>query len=261
MYTTAERTRKFNLGGGLLLLGALMALLFGRESGPQAQTTASPDRLAQQVVERTNAERAKYGLPPLKRQDDLDTAARWMAQDMAGRNYFDHTDRQGRNVNRRLPDFGYRDFQDIGENIASGQASPDSVVADWMHSPGHRANILDPKFREIGVGYAVGRTGRLRRYWVQDFGRRFDVYPVVINGEAAQTRRPDVKLTIYGEGWASEMRLSNDGRNWTPWEAYQSDRSWTLEAGRGRRSVFVELRRDGDVRRASDSIELVSEAR
>jgi hypothetical protein len=128
-----------------------------------------------------------------------------------------------------------------------------------MQSPGHRANILDPKFREIGVGYAVGRMGRLRRYWVEDFGARFDVYPVVINGEAAQTRRPDVKLSIYGEGWAREMRLSNDGRNWTPWEAYQPERRWTLEAGRGLHQVFVELRRDNDVRRASDSIELVGE--
>jgi uncharacterized protein YkwD len=243
---------------GLLRIGALMALLFGRGSEPLAQTAASPERLAQQVVERTNAERAKVGLPPLKRQDDLDAAARWLAQDMASRNYFNHTDRQGRNMDRRLPDFGYRDYQAIGENIACGQTSPDSVVAGWMQSPGHRANILDPKFREIGVGCNFGRTGRLKRYWVQDFGGRIDVYPVVINGESAQARRPDVKLYIYGEGWAREMRLSNDGRNWTPWEAYQPDRNWTLEAGNGRRSVFVELRRGFAVRRASDSIELLT---
>lgn len=195
---------------------------------------------------------------PLHWQRDLGAAARWLAQDMAEKGYFDHTDPQGRSIAPRLPDFGYKGYSEIGENIAAGQPTPEAVVEGWMHSPGHRANILNPAFREIGVGYFSRPKSRYRRFWVQDFGSRFDIYPVVINGEAAQASSVNVRLTIYGKGWAQRMRLSNDGMNWTAWEKYRSERDWTLEPGSGKRTVFVELSDEETTRRAEDSIELVT---
>ncbi len=239
----------------LALLTLLMAAaLIGLPAQTHRPDADDPERLAQEVIARTNAVRAEHGLPPLKAQANLRDSAVWLAQDMAQHNYFDHTDRLGRSISPRLPDFGYRDFHVIGENIAGGQRTPEQVVAGWMKSPGHRANILNRDFREIGVAYAYGPHSDLKRYWVQDFGARFGVYPVVINGEAGVTHSPNVRLYIYGEGWARRMRLSNDGALWTPWELYQSNRDWTLEPGRGKRTVTVELSNGEETQRAEDSI-------
>ncbi|WP_342190492.1 CAP domain-containing protein [Paenibacillus macquariensis] len=57
-----------------------------------------------------------------------------------------------------------------GENIAAGQTTPEEVTRVWMNSPGHRANILDPRFTDIGVGYVAGTaTSQYRTYWTQLF--------------------------------------------------------------------------------------------
>ena len=146
-----------------------------------AQTTARPSPKAAvvntenfivRVIELTNMERVKAGVLPLKRQDDLCKAAHWLADDMATHNYFRHTDRTGRNIDLRLPYFGYKDFSTIGENIAGGQVTPSAVVADWMKSPGHCANMLSPDFCEIGVAYVHVPNSESQDYWVQDFGGR-----------------------------------------------------------------------------------------
>ena len=175
---------------------------------------------------------------------------------MADRNYLDHTDSQGRSIDPRLPDFGYVNYHVIGENIAGGQKTPAEVVAGWMKSPHHRENILNPDFSEIGAGYAVNPRSKYRRYWAQDFGVRFDTYPVVINNEEGQTRSAAARLTIYGAGWARWMRLSNDGKHWTRWERYQRRRDWTLEPGAGARTVYVETSDGATIRRAQDSTQL-----
>jgi uncharacterized protein YkwD len=127
----------------------------------------------QRVIELTNAARAKYGLKPLRRQEQLQAAAQWMGEDMARERYFSHTDSKGRSIGERLPDLGYRNYRMIAENIAGGQKTPDQVVAAWMNSPGHRANILNPRLEEIGVAYVERVGSPLHRYWVQEFGTRF----------------------------------------------------------------------------------------
>jgi uncharacterized protein YkwD len=66
---------------------------------------------------------------------------------------------------------GYTDWSDIGENIAAGYPTPESVVAGWMASPGHRENILSAQFTEIGVGMANG-GGSYGMYWTEEFGTR-----------------------------------------------------------------------------------------
>lgn len=218
------------------------------------------ERFARQVVALTNAQRAAKGLPPLKLQDNLTAAARWLAQDMADRDYFDHTDRQGRSIDPRLPNFGYGGYQEIGENIAAGQATPADAVSDWMRSPDHRENLLSANYSEIGIGYIYRPGSAYRHYWVQDFGSRNDVFPVVINEEAPETSSENVRLYIYGKGWARQMRLSNDGIDWTPWERYHPRRDWTLAPGSGKHTVYVEVS-DGEItRRSEDSIDLLEDS-
>ncbi|WP_242902990.1 CAP domain-containing protein [Actinomadura terrae] len=129
------------------------------------QLRVAPGGAVATVVSLTNAERAKAGCEPLRVDARLARAARRHSADMAARNYFDHTSRNGDSPWKRMEDAGYR--SPGAENIAKGYATAAAVVAGWMKSPGHRANILNCDLRAIGVGMAAGRGGPL---WTQDFG-------------------------------------------------------------------------------------------
>jgi uncharacterized protein YkwD len=108
-----------------------------------------------------NAERRKRGLAPLKENRQLDKASVGHSRDMVRRKYFEHGDFAG-----RIKASGYLSgafSYDIGENIAWGggpSSTPKSIVNSWMHSPGHKANILSRSFREIGIGIARGAPVR-----------------------------------------------------------------------------------------------------
>ncbi|GAA4234279.1 hypothetical protein GCM10022254_38800 [Actinomadura meridiana] len=117
------------------------------------------------VVSLTNSERAKAGCKPLRVDERLATAARRHSADMAAKNYFDHTSRNGDSPWKRMEDAGYT--SPGAENIAKGYATAAAVMKGWMDSPGHRANILNCGLRAIGVGRAAGSGGPL---WTQDFG-------------------------------------------------------------------------------------------
>ncbi len=108
---------------------------------------------------------------PLTWNAALATAARGHAADMAARNYFSHTSQDGRTFDARIVNAGYSGYSALGENIAAGQPTADAVVAGWLTSPGHCANIMSASFRELGVG--VGTGGSYSTYWVQDFGAKF----------------------------------------------------------------------------------------
>ncbi|WP_175084778.1 CAP domain-containing protein [Candidatus Frankia nodulisporulans] len=127
-----------------------------------------PPMLAQ-VVTLTNLERGRAGLSALSIDPVLTAAADGHSTDMARRGFFAHTSPDGRTVSDRVTALGYR-YSRVAENIAAGQTSAEEVVAGWMDSPGHRANILLPQLREIGVGYAVG--GEHGTYWTQVFGTK-----------------------------------------------------------------------------------------
>jgi hypothetical protein len=153
-------------------------------------------------------------------------------------------------------------------------------MGGWMGSSGHRSNILSGSYREIGLGYSYdsGDTAGVRKdlntdcasdgpsswpyfhYWTQNFGRRDNVYPVVINREAFQTTSASVSLYMYGSGWAEEMRFCNLGKFWSEWMPYTPDAGWTLAAGNGLKTVFAEVRSGGTVRSTSDTIWLEAPA-
>ncbi len=217
------------------------------------------EQLARQLLELLNRERAANSLPPLRFHPQLQNAAHWMAQDMATNDYLDHTDHQGRELEARLAAFDYRDYQAIGENVAAGQETAAEVMAEWLQSPGHRANLLSPDYSEIGIGHVVSAVSKYHHFWTQDFGRQPDSYPVVINSGVTQTARPVVKLYLYGLRTMKKMRLSNDGQTWTEWETFQSDRDWTLTPGVGKRTVYVELKDGKHTYASQESIDLLSE--
>ncbi|MGI8814747.1 MAG: CAP domain-containing protein [Pseudonocardia sp.] len=116
------------------------------------------------VVVLTNAERAKAGCGPLKVDSRLNTSAQRHSVDMATRDYFEHEDPDGHDFADREAAAGFTGDSG-GENIAMGQTSAAEVMNDWMHSPGHRRNILDCSFTSIGVGYVAAG-----HYWTQNFG-------------------------------------------------------------------------------------------
>jgi uncharacterized protein YkwD len=108
--------------------------------------------------------------PALAWSGALADAALRHSQDMASEHYFSHLARDGSAVGERALQSGYR-WRRIGENIAVGQESPDEVVAAWLTSPGHCANIMQPAFTEMGAGYAVSHAhDEPRAYWTQVFG-------------------------------------------------------------------------------------------
>lgn len=154
-----------------VLLGLLGADLNGR-SEPAAPAVAMSDYGAQ-VVELINRERANAGCPALTIDVTLTQVAQNHSQDMAVKDYFDHTGADGRSPFQRMTDAGYR-FKMAAENIAAGAKSPEDAVRLWMDSAGHRANILNCSLRETGVGYVdePGDTLRYRTYWTQTFGTR-----------------------------------------------------------------------------------------
>ncbi|MCX5059840.1 CAP domain-containing protein [Streptomyces sp. NBC_00452] len=124
-------------------------------------------RTAAEVVDLTNRERARAGLPPLAGDPLLATAAQAHSADMVARSFYSHTSPEGTQPWDRAAAAGAR-RRSIGENIACGQRSPAEVVDGWMNSPGHRANILKPDFTHIGIGFAGG--GPAGTYWTQLFG-------------------------------------------------------------------------------------------
>ncbi|MER7699656.1 sigma-70 family RNA polymerase sigma factor [Streptomyces sp. NPDC096095] len=133
-----------------------------------ASTPAAPAGTAGQVTELVNAERAEEGCDPVTVSDQLNTAAQRHSADMAANDYFSHTSQDGRNPGDRIAAAGYR-WSTYGENIAKGQRTPAEVMRSWMESPGHRANILNCAFKEIGVGKQDSGDGPV---WTQAFGAR-----------------------------------------------------------------------------------------
>ena len=117
----------------------------------------------QEVIRLVNAIRVENGLKPLSYDWELARVARYKSQDMKDNRYFSHTSPIYGSPFQMIRDFGIS-FKSAGENIAKGYATPQAVVNGWMNSSGHRANILNPAYTRIGVGYVAGGN-----YWTQMF--------------------------------------------------------------------------------------------
>ncbi|GAA4953693.1 uncharacterized protein YkwD [Nonomuraea thailandensis] len=123
-----------------------------------------------EVVRLVNEERAKGGCSAVKHDPQLRAAAFGHSSDMAAKNYFDHTSKDGRSFMDRIRAAGFTGGSGWAENIAKGQRTPAQVMQSWMNSPGHKANIMNCKYNLIGVGVAKDSSGTL--YWTQNFAAR-----------------------------------------------------------------------------------------
>jgi uncharacterized protein YkwD len=132
--------------------------------------SAMPAKAAKRTMVRAtlctlNAQRARHGLKPLRLNKRLSKAARRHARDMVRRRYFAHDSLGGGTFVDRIRHTGYlkgANSWSLGENLAWGshnRAAPRAITEMWMNSAGHRANILSPAFREVGIGLAIGAPG------------------------------------------------------------------------------------------------------
>lgn len=108
--------------------------------------------------------------PPLTMHPNLRCAARMHSKDMADRNFFDHTNPDGESPWDRMGEAGYGSYSNAGENIAAGSPDAAGTMDQWMNSDGHCANIMNPNFEHIGVGYHPG--GQYGHLWTQVFGAK-----------------------------------------------------------------------------------------
>lgn len=108
--------------------------------------------------------------PALVRSARLEAIARAYAQDMAAHGYMSHTARDGSSPAQRVTRGGYR-WLATGENLASGLTDPEALVAGWLASPEHCANLMDPAYTELGVGFAVNARTAPGSYWALELAR------------------------------------------------------------------------------------------
>jgi uncharacterized protein YkwD len=172
------------LGRGSYQLSATRRIAFGLAlaiavslANADSPHVGSPKRVSERVLQlvnaaRTHGRRCGYetfrAVAPVRLSGTLESAARDHVHDMAAHNFFEHTGSDGSSPTERLARTGYR-WRLTGENIAYGPTSPEEVVRGWLASPGHCENIMEPRFTEMGVAYAVGSTRGNPVYWDQTF--------------------------------------------------------------------------------------------
>ena len=174
------------------------ATIIALGSGPSAQP-ASLIYDEMRTVYLGNLARRENGVPPLRWNAQMTDAARWFSWDSVDNRpggYCGHDDTLGLAPWDRVPFFGYKGFAGA-ENCFCGYVTPASAIEGWMNSEGHRANLLNDSYREIGLGY-YRRESDGRGYVTQDFGHDGVYPPVIIENEALTTSSTIVDLYIYG---------------------------------------------------------------
>jgi uncharacterized protein YkwD len=122
-----------------------------------------------EVLRLVNQERSRAGVTALSASARLREQAGTYACEMISARFFAHENPvTGSTLAERAREFGY-EYWIVGENLAAGQTNPVKVVTDWMNSPKHRDNVLNPAFVELGIAVRTG--GQYGIYWVQEFGR------------------------------------------------------------------------------------------
>jgi uncharacterized protein YkwD len=145
-------------------------------SAPARHDAAAISHRILQLTNTVRAQPRRCGLQafaaaaPLTLNPTLERAALAYAQELANHGYMDHTGRDGSSPEQRLTRSGYR-WRETGENLASGIMTAEEVVAGWLGSPHHCANLMDPAFTEMGVGFGVNARDERGVYWAMEFGR------------------------------------------------------------------------------------------
>lgn len=152
----------------VILLAAPFRAAAVAELGDAGQTILAAVNAAR-ARPRNCGERSFAAAPPVAWSELLGRAALGHSRDMAQRRYFDHHEADGSDAAERVQRLGYR-WSRVGENIASGQGSPEEAVAGWIASPGHCANLMNPNYTQMGAAYAINQASENRTmYWTQVF--------------------------------------------------------------------------------------------
>jgi uncharacterized protein YkwD len=173
-----------------------LEIFTGERSASQTASSPTNQNFIYRVLELTNIERRKLSLSPLTFNTQLLNAAANHSQNMALQDFFSHTGKDGSSLASRISATGYQ-FSAAAENIAAGSSTPEQVVSSWMNSSGHRANILNPNLKEIGIGYyfLADDTGSVNfnHYWTQVFGTSLDGS---VNPAPAPTPTPTLNTLV-----------------------------------------------------------------
>jgi hypothetical protein len=229
----------------ILILVAL-SMAFVQPIGAQADPAAD-------LLARINTLRTQSGLLPLAISPQLTAAAQGHSHDMATTGNIDHTGSDGSTIETRLRASGYghwRGFGIWGENIYGGQTATVDVAWNfWINSQVHRSNLLNTRYREIGIGVATSDNGT---FFTLNFGAQPNVLPFFVTGSP-----PDVTLLLTNEndittgegvavmGQATEVRAgeSTDLRN-VPWQPWAQTIPLHLSNAPGSHTITVEYRDD-----------------
>jgi uncharacterized protein YkwD len=156
--------------GLALALAASLASADSASPGPARRVSARVLKLVNAA--RTHGRRCGHeyfpAVKPVRLSSTLERAAREHVRDMADHDFFEHEGSDGSSPTERLARTGYR-WRLTGENIAYGPTSAEEVVSGWLGSPGHCENIMEPRFTEMGVAFAIGWTRGNPVYWDQTF--------------------------------------------------------------------------------------------
>lgn len=147
----------------------LVAASCSEASPTSAQTAACDSTIGQQVLAIVNDLRTVEGLAPLVVDLRLVAAAQGHSEDMADQDFSSHTGSSGSTAQDRIEAQDYP-WNRWSENVAAGQRTASEVVAGWMSSAGHRANILSPDVQHVGIGYASKSGTLYGTYWTMNFG-------------------------------------------------------------------------------------------
>lgn len=244
-----------HLSSQLLLCFVLFLSLIIPPVPVHAQSVSPADLFFNEVqtVYLINLERRAAGLAPLRWNQELTQSARAFAEDVVANqpaSYCGHIDSAGRTPGERMRLAGYTKLAAWGENSVCGYTTPEAAVRAWMNSDLHRKNLLDSRYRELGVGYALSSVQR--GYIAADLALDSSYAPVIIENEAPATTTRTVRLYIYdqatragftGQGASVEMMIANDP-DFTDaiWQPYAAETTWTLSEGDGWKRVYVKTR-------------------
>jgi uncharacterized protein YkwD len=143
------------------------------QAGAESVDCPAPDVVRQRMLEAINRVRSEprscgaerfQAAPALTWHPLLRSAAESHSRAMAQEGFFSHIGPEGRDAGHRAQAAGYA-WQRVGENLAAGQASVEAVIAGWLSSPGHCANLMDPAFTEMGAACVSGADTRYRTLW------------------------------------------------------------------------------------------------
>jgi uncharacterized protein YkwD len=169
--TPQRKRRSIRIAAALALLTTATTALFGTTAAAEARTI---DRVEATEVRMINQFRRSHGLRPLRIDGTLTRAAGWVARDLGRTGRFSHTDSQGRDPFDRLRAFGYPSNNTWrGENLAAGNAGARPTYRQWLNSPPHKANWLNPRFLAIGIARVRVAGSPYRWYWATTFGSRW----------------------------------------------------------------------------------------